>query len=319
MPDFTAAAPGKIILFGEHAVVYGQPAIAVPVRQVSARAIVSPLPGGEPGRLHIQAPAIDLDAPLESLPPGDSLRLAVEAVQAALALSRLPACRLRITSTIPVAAGLGSGAAVSVAILRALSAFLGSPLSDEQVNRLAYEIEKVHHGTPSGIDNTVITYAMPVYFVRGQPIETFRVARPFSLVIADTGVPSPTAVTVGAVRQAWLADPAGCEPVFAAIGQITRQARQAIEAGENDRLGPLMDENHAWLQKLGVSSPELDRLVEAARQAGAAGAKLSGGGGGGNMIALAAEAQAETIAAALESAGATRCLTTRVAAPPAGS
>lgn len=315
MPAVTATAPGKIILFGEHAVVYGQPALAVPVQQVQARATVRPLPQAVPGQVHLQSPAVGLDAPLVQLPADHPLAYAVWLTLQALGVERPPAFALQVSSTIPVAAGLGSGAAVSVAVIRAVSTFLGQRLPDERVNALAYEVEKLHHGTPSGIDNTVVTYARPVFFVKGQPLETFQVGAPFTLVIGDTGVPSPTAETVAAVRRAWEADRAHYEALFAAVGSLARTARQLIEAGQPDRLGPLMDENHALLQEMGVSSPELDALVAAARKAGALGAKLSGGGRGGNMIALAPGNDiraAEGIAAALRRAGAVRTLITTV-------
>lgn len=312
MPSFTSTAPGKIILCGEHAVVYGRPAIAVPVMQVKARAVVRADPLAEPGRLQIEAPEVGLDSPLAGLAPNHPLAAAVLGVAATLGLKRLPAARLRLTSTIPVAAGLGSGAAVSVVIIRALSGFLGKPLSDEQVSALAFEVEKLHHGTPSGIDNTVITYSMPVYFVRGRPIETFHVPRAFTIVIADTGVPSPTAEAVAAVRHRWQADPARYELLFDAIGGIARKARSAIEAGRPADLGPMFEANHALLQQIGVASPELDHLVDAAMEAGALGAKLSGAGCGGNMIALAHPDQAEHIAASLRTAGAVRTIITTV-------
>lgn len=312
MPSFTASAPGKIILFGEHAVVYARPAIAVPVTQVQARAILQANPRAAPGSVHIQAPAIDLDANLTDLSSDHPLVAAVNGVLTELGVARLPACTLRITSTIPVASGLGSGAAVSVALIRALSAFLGQPLTDQQVSALAFEVEKLHHGTPSGIDNTVITFAMPVYFVRGQPIETLRVRRPFTIVIGDTGVSSPTAVAVGDVRRAWQQAPSQYEALFDAAGKLARQAREAIEGGQPEALGALMDANHTILQEMGVSSPELDRLVSAARGSGALGAKLSGGGRGGNMIALASPENAPAIARALQAAGAARTIVNEV-------
>jgi mevalonate kinase len=314
MPAFTASAPGKVILFGEHAVVYGRPAIAAPVEQVRARATLSADPRGKPGSMHILAPAVGLDAQLSEMPNEHPLAAAVRAVLSRLGVSRLPACTLRISSTIPVAAGLGSGAAVSVALMRALSAFLGAPLDDEQVCTLAFEIERLHHGTPSGIDNIVITYAVPVYFVRGQPIETLKVARPFTLVIGDTGIASPTSATVGDVRRQWQENPPRYEALFDAIGEISRRAREIIESGQPDALGPLMDANHELLQKIGVSSSELDLLVEAARSAGALGAKLSGGGRGGNMIALVSPGLASVVASKLMAAGANRTITTTVQA-----
>ena len=211
-----------------------------------------------------------------------------------------------------MASGLGSGAAVSVAILRALSAFLGAPLPDERVNQLAFEVEKLHHGTPSGIDNTVVTYARPVYFIKGQPIKTFRVGAPFTIVIGDTGISAPTKESVGAVRKLRDADPPRWEKVFDRVGEIVWDARQAIERGDIAELGTLMDANHALLQEMTVSSPELDHLVETAHKSGALGAKLSGGGRGGNMLALVPRENAPALAEALLSAGAKRAIITTI-------
>jgi mevalonate kinase len=315
MPAFTATSPGKIILFGEHAVVYGRPAIAAPVFQVEARAIVRGDPRGAPGAVHLQAPEIDLDADLERLSESHPLAAAVRGGLEALKIARPPACSIRVTSTIPRAAGLGSGAAVTVAVLRAFSAFLGRPFPDEIVCSLAFEVEKLHHGTPSGIDNTVITYRKPVYFVRGQPIETFQVPQPFTIVIADSGIISPTAIAVGELRSAWQSDSGRYEPLFDRIGAIARLARRAIEAGDTIDLGPLMNENHALLVEIGVTSPELDQLVQAARQAGALGAKLSGAGRGGNMIALAPDGAAQAVASALKKAGAKGIILTQIKTP----
>ena len=310
MPAISASAPGKAILFGEHAVVYGQPAIAVPVHGVSARAAVTPAIKAPPSEVHIQAPQIGIDADSGALPDSDPLAAAVRAVLQALGLSQPPAFNLRVSSTIPIAGGLGSGAAVSVAVLRAVSAFLGHPLNDEQVSALAFEIEKLHHGTPSGIDNTVITYARPIFFVKGQPPDFLKVAKPFTLLIADTGVATPTREAVAAVRAAWQANPPRYERLFAQIGDLAIQARRAIESGDNELLGRLMDANHKILQQLEVSSPELDKLVAAARQAGAQGAKLSGGGRGGNMLALVEPKNVNTVSNALMQAGAVGVLTT---------
>ena len=305
-----ASAPGKIILFGEHAVVYGRPALAVPVTQVHADVEVS---DGSRAGIWITAPDIDLHAELNSLPSDHPIASVIHNLFFSLGISPFPPLEIKITSTIPVASGLGSGAAVTVALLRALSAFLIHPLSDEQINQLTYEIEKLHHGTPSGIDNTVVTYARPVYFVRGQPIETFKVGAPFTLVIADTGVRAPTKESVGDVRKLWEADKAKWEKVFDEIGGIARQAKEKIENGEWESLGALMDANHALLQQLTVSSPELDHLIEIARQSGADGAKLSGGGRGGNLIAIVEKEKAARIAESLLSAGAKQTIVTEIA------
>lgn len=320
-----ASAPGKIILFGEHAVVYGRPALAVPVTQVHVDVATdletdkrNRTDGGRKNwhsHVWVDAPDIGLSTSLDTLHAEHTphaLAAAIEGARNALGLDSLPPMRLRVTSSIPVASGLGSGAAVSVAVIRAVAGAVGRILSDEQVNAIAYEVEKLHHGTPSGIDNTVITYARPVYFVRGQPIETFTVGAPFTIVIGDTGISAPTRESVGDVRKLWEADPPRWEAVFDQVGEIVRQARQAIEQGDITALGPLMDANHALLQKMTVSCPELDRLVAAARAAGALGAKLSGGGRGGNMIALADAEKTDAVAAALYQAGAKRVIVTEV-------
>jgi mevalonate kinase len=309
MPSTSASAPGKVILFGEHAVVYGQPAIAVPVTQVRARAVVMPNPAGG---IQVQAPQIAVDSPLRALPLDDALAKAISLTLEALGVETAPGFKLRVSSTIPLAAGLGSGAAVSVAVIRAVSAFLGHPLPDEVVSRLAFQVEIIHHGTPSGVDNTVVTYAQPVYFIKGQPIQTFTVKKPFTLVIGDSGVLSPTSISVGDVRKAWLAEPQRYEEIFAACGQIARQARTCIENGEVRALGPLMEQNQDLLAEMGVSSSELDQLIKAALDAGAWGAKLSGGGRGGNMIALVPPEQAEAVSAALLEAGAVNTITTEI-------
>ncbi|MBN2044847.1 MAG: mevalonate kinase [Anaerolineales bacterium] len=310
MPAYTASAPGKVILFGEHAVVYGQPAIAVPVLDVQAKAIIRARPTGE--GINLIAPEISLHNQYKHLPLDDAIALAIRLTLDQLKVPELPACTLIISSTIPLAAGLGSGAAVSVAIIRAVSRFLGHLLPDETVNKLAFEVEKLHHGTPSGIDNTVITFSKPVYFVKGEPIAMLEIKLPFMLVIGDTGVICPTSVTVRDVRAAYDADPGRYETYFDLCGRIAGKAASSIRDKRNPALGPLMNDNHQVLQQIGVSSPELDTLVDAARNAGALGAKLSGGGRGGNMIALVEPHTAENVAAALREAGAVNTIITTV-------
>ena len=304
-----ASAPGKIILFGEHAVVYGQPALAVPVSQVQAEVRVDKI--FSPG-IRINAPNIQLNDKLDSLAASHPLAATVRNTLAALEAGSLSGVAILVRSTIPVAAGLGSGAAVSVAMIRALAKHLRKDLTDEQVSQLAFETEKLYHGTPSGIDNTVVTYARPVYFVKGQPIEILRVKKPFTIVIGDTGIPASTKESVRDVRVQHHKRPERFETLFAAIGSIAKTACQLIENGMPESFGPLMDENHALLRNMGVSSPELDRLVEAARVAGALGAKMSGGGRGGNMIALVQPGKAGAVARSLREAGAVNTIINKV-------
>jgi mevalonate kinase len=326
-------ASGKVILFGEHAVVYGRPALAVPVTQVQAEAVVD---AAAPGAgLTIVAADLGEQIVVRDAPADQPLAAAARLALAHLGLAD-PDWRLTVCSTIPVASGMGSGAAVSAAIVRALveaaksksasskssnqqtgdpqfaSCNLQSALSPADLSALVYEVEKLHHGTPSGIDNTVIVTGQPVYFVSGQPPQPFPIGRPFWLAIADTGIRSPTRITVGDVRLAWQREPVRYEALFDRIGAVAEAARSAICTGQIEALGPLMDENHALLQTMGVSCPELDALVATARLAGALGAKLSGGGRGGNMIALVVEESAGAAAQALIAAGAANVITAKV-------
>jgi len=312
MPAISATAPGKVILFGEHAVVYGFPAIAAPVTQVRAKAIVLANPLGKIGQVEIDAPDIDLHSPLSELPNDHPFVVLFSNLMERLGVKVMPACSVRITSSIPVAAGLGSGAAVSVAMARALSSFLGHSLPNDQISDLAYQVEKKYHGTPSGIDNTVITYSKPVYYMRGQPFERLELLHSFTLLIADSGIKSQTRRVVEDVRQGWQSDREHYDKLFDLIGQISRQARGLIEKGRSQEIGSLMTTNHQVLKELGVSCPELDRLVKAAISAGASGAKLSGAGRGGNMIALVQPEDADAISETLRKTGATRIITTRV-------
>ena len=309
--SFQAASPGKVILFGEHAVVYGRPAIAVPVTQVQAEVTVCLDAESAPGGRIISSET-GLNARLDEMPSDFWGRVVVRSVCQAAGLPGSPRFTMRIRSTIPVAAGLGSGAAVATAAIRALAAYFGLDPPAEQVNLMAFEVEKGHHGTPSGIDNTVVTYAKPVFFVRGRTLETLQVGRSFEIVIADTGVPSPTAATVADVRTGWLREPDKFERLFDQAGDIAVQARAAIEEGHPNRLGPLMNANHAALQAMGVSSPDIDRLVATALTSGAAGAKLSGGGRGGNLIAMPGDQSAENIAQNMKRAGALRTIITQI-------
>ena len=311
MPAFSATSPGKIILFGEHAVVYGEPAIAVPVFSTQAKAIVSARIQGKPGEIWIEAPDISLSAPMDQLDINHHLRAAIEIVIDDKDLDQVPSCKIQITSEMPPSSGLGSSAAISISLIRAFSAFLGKRLNDEKVSDLAYELEKIHHGTPSGIDNTVISHQKPVYYRKGKPFDFLEIGEEFSVLIVYSGIPGNTREAVEGVRGRWQNEPDRYNRIFSRIGEITQAAKEIIETGNPDHLGPLMNENHELLQEIGVSSPELDHLVSAASEAGALGAKLSGGGLGGHIIAL-VKSDADHISGELIKKGAVSTLITPV-------
>ncbi|HKZ70912.1 MAG TPA: mevalonate kinase [Anaerolineales bacterium] len=302
----TTTASGKIILCGEHAVVYGRPAIAVPVTQVGVRVTI------EENATGLLIHAVDLDGHYRysELDPSQPLGAIIRLALSALGDAAPPNAALTIHSTIPIASGLGSGTAVSTAIVRALAKYFGRELDIPTVSALVYEVEKLHHGTPSGIDNTVIAFGQPVYFARDKTLQPFPVPTPFRLVIADTGIASPTKIAVGDVRRAWEADHDKYESLFDRCGEIAKSAFDLIQTGQPNDMGPMLTYNHRLLSEMGVSSPELDVLVNAALDGGALGAKLSGGGRGGNMIALVTVETAAEIEQALLNAGAKRVITT---------
>ena len=195
---------------------------------------------------------------------------------------------------------------MSVATSKAVAGFLGRPLGDQEISDIAYRVETIHHGTPSGIDNTVIAFNQAIYFQKDKPVQFLDLRYRFQFIIADTGIPSPTRETVSRVRENWQTDVPGYNSLFNDVADIVNRARQSMERGDAKTLGRLLNENQALLAEMGVSSSELDQLIRTARAAGALGAKLSGGGGGGNMIALVDQDSKTAVAADLKAAGAVR-------------
>jgi mevalonate kinase len=305
-----AHAPGKVILFGEHAVVYGRPAVAVPVLDVQATATVEDASSGS--GITVIAEDLDRTFNLFDVPHDDPLRVIVSATLARLGVRMQIDLKITVSSTIPIARGLGSGAAVSTAITRALSGHFGQWLTSRAVSDLVFETEKIHHGTPSGIDNTVIAFEKPVYFIKDKIRDVFWVKMPFKLIIGDTGIASPTRIAVGDVRAAWEQDTERYDEIFDEIGTLAHMSREAVEAGDVEGIGRLMNANHKLLRLLDVSCPELDGLVEAARQGGALGAKLVGAGRGGNMVAVVTPQTEGQVSMMLRLAGAKNVIVTEV-------
>jgi mevalonate kinase len=224
-----------------------------------------------------------------------------------------PDWSITLESTIPIASGLGSGAALSAAMVRAIFAHAGKAVAPEEVSALVLESEKFYHGTPSGIDNAVIALGKPIWFVKGKQPEVIEVgetrdatvqSEPLTLLIADSGVASPTRQVVEGVKLRWIAEPARYNFLFNEIGMLAEQARSALFKDNPDRLGRIFDRNHRLLVEMGVGSPETEALIHAAHSAGVYGAKISGAGKGGNVIALVRPRQVEHASEVLLSAGA---------------
>ena len=294
-----AAGHGKIILFGEHAVVYGSRAIAAPVPLAVRARVVDDDDG-----VWLVVPRWGVEQRLRQDP--DKQR-SFE-VPAALILHELGltdrSMRIEVYSELPRAMGLGGSAAVAVAIIRAIDRHFALGLTDDQVNALAYRCECVAHGTPSGIDNTVATFGQPLVYRRGDPPEilSLRFQRPVTFVVGMTGVESLTARMVARVRAGRERNRDVYDTMIKGIDAVTGQALEAIRRHDLERLGELMNVCQGLLNGLQVSSWELEEMIQIARENGALGAKLTGGGGGGSMIALAPE-NGNRIIAAMENAG----------------
>jgi mevalonate kinase len=307
-----ATAPAKLILCGEHAVVYGRPAIALPLADVRATATVTAnYSTNEP---IINAPDLGGRWSIAER-PDDPLSGLVKTVIERFGIS--PQIEITIRSAIPIASGMGSGAAIATAIVRELLALSGQTLPPAVIAGLVYESERGYHGTPSGIDNTVVAFEQPIWFQRRSNlpplIEPVAINVPLTFVVGDTGIRSPTRLPVGAVRERWQADPVRYEALFDQVAALVVAAREALATGDVPALGHLLNTNHELLREIGVSSTELDQLTAAACAAGALGAKLAGGGWGGVMIALTTPDRATDIATALRAAGATNTLVTTIA------
>ena len=279
-------AVGKVILLGEHAVVYGRPALAAGLGV-----------GLEVEVREEEGPAVESDVEDD----GRARRL----VEEAAAIVGLDPSRLvvRVRSELPAGAGLGSSAALSIAVLRALARVAGRRLSSEEELAHGRRLEAIFHGHPSGIDPAAAALGTCFRFVRGEPPEVtpLRLARPLRLVIALGDRPRSTGAAVGGLRARWEADRARHERLFDDVASVVEAGARAASAGDLATLGEAFRANQALLRELGVSAAAVEELVAAAEGAGALGAKLTGGGAGGAAIAVAAEP--ERVAATLRTRG----------------
>jgi len=282
---WTTLAFGKVILLGEHSVVYGYPAVAGALRRgVIAKARVR-----------------DSGPSTLTIPQWDARVTTDDAVPLATALASLVhevagderAFDVTADAQLPPGAGLGSSAALSVAITRALAATTGRALTPDQVERTADLAERQFHDNPSGIDVALAARGGLGVFRRGEQLEPLRAA-PLPIAIGFTGEPRTTAAMVRKVAAAVQADGSN-RTRLASMGGVAEQGIAAIERDDMKRLGALFDTAHELLAGVGVSTPLLDLLVRTARDAGALGAKLTGAGGGGAVIALAPDGEQQVL------------------------
>ncbi len=271
-------ACGKVILLGEHAVVYGVPAIAVGIDR-GARAVAVPVESG-PSRLRVRG----WNIAVRDNEDGHDLARAFRALLDASREDR-PAIRplsVEVEADLPPGGGLGCSAAMGVAIARAVD----PTATDDALQERAMAWERVFHGNPSGIDAAVSARGGCAFFRKGEALERVRVRGTLHLCVGSTGIAASTKVMVDGVAKMRARKPDVVAKTFEGIRSLVGNARVAIEHGDRITLGRLMDLNQMLLSGLFVSSTEIERLCGAARQAGALGAKLTGAGGGGSVLAL---------------------------------
>lgn len=291
----------KIILFGDHSVVYGRPAVAVPLHSLHMTATVEPAASpDEPSTLT----CLGWSGPLTEAP--DRLASVVKAVEVASQFAGKPSTGLHVStqSDFPPERGMGSSAAAAGAVVRAVLDARHVAASPAELFDLTQEAERIAHGRPSGLDALTTASPTPVYFREGEG-SALDMDLAAWIVIADSGVQGSTREAVGDVRRRYEEAPDTVVPLLDQLGTIAEDAAADLRTGDVDALGRKMDDAHRLLVDLGVSDDRLDALSAAARDAGAVGAKLTGGGRGGCVIALARTGEdAARVAAALTAAGA---------------
>jgi mevalonate kinase len=305
-----ASAPAKVILFGEHFVVYGEPAIVLAIdkrayakveNRTDKRIFLRSTNLGLAVSIDNRSFRIDQGDPKEAKLRFEPVELAVEKVLEKY--GEKVGVNVEITSTVPVAAGLGSSAAVVTAVATAMSALLDMGMSKEEIFKIAYEAEKLVHGTPSGVDPAISTFGGTLLYQMDTGFKPLEVRTDIPIVIGDTGVERSTRVQVEKVKEMKEKYPQIMQPIMSAAREIVLRALDAFKKSDLETLGGLMNLNQALLYGVGVSDESLEWLINAARKAGALGAKLTGAGGGGCMIALTTNDKLQQVSEAIQRAG----------------
>ncbi|WP_230953051.1 mevalonate kinase [Gardnerella vaginalis] len=308
----------KVILFGEHSVVYGYSAVALPLKNLRMRAtvhscdyksVLNPASIQNPASSQsfdsqITLSCLGFTGKLSKIPPRlSSIRTAIHAALEFVGWSGEP-LQVATESDFPPERGLGSSAAAAGAVIRAILDYYDVRASADELFALTQSAERVAHGHPSGLDATATSASWPVRFQSGEFARMDITMRAW-LVLADSGCKGMTRVTVEAIHSRLETNPVAVDAQLEELGALAVAAEDDLALGRAEDMGTRMIRAHQILADLGVSTSQLDALVRTACAHGALGAKLTGGGGGGCVIALAdSEDSAHCVSAALRNAGA---------------
>ena len=291
---------GKLILFGEHAVVYGRPALAAGIE----RGVLAQASASQQNALRVDPWGISVTPKGSDNPDHEALAKAFATVLAQLPQECEGPSEVHATVDIPTAAGLGASAALGVAVIGALHERFDLPLSNDEAAEKALAWEQVFHGNASGIDNQMAAHGGIARYRKGESLEPIALGQPLHLLVAHSGEGGCTRTMVESVADQCRKDPKKLEKVFDGVRAIVDQAQTALKAGELDALGQLMVLNQTLLSAMMVSTARIEELCRIAMGSGALGAKLTGAGGGGCIIALTRSEGSAAVHNALTGAGA---------------
>jgi mevalonate kinase len=289
---------GKVILFNEHFVVYGIPAIASALGNKTDAEVLPTkdlTPSGADGSMTGDGWVLEDNRPANPGYKKDKYQHQKESIERVLKAANFDAnlntIRITLGGDLKAVGGVGASAAVCVSIARALNEEFNLGFDDQRINEIAYEGEKAYAGTPSGIDNTASTFGGLLWFAKnleGGPntMEKIKLSKPVEIVMGNTGLTANTKAAVAGVRERKEQNPEEYQKIFNESLRLVNKAREKLLELSLEEVGQLMNENHRLLQAIEVSHEKLDRLVDIARENGAIGAKMTGGGLGGYMVAL---------------------------------
>jgi mevalonate kinase len=284
----TSSSISKIILSGEHSVVYGYPAIALPVNNCNS--FVSIEKNLNTNKNIIKAPQISKEISFNLNENKDYISPLEQTVRNFLNLYHLKDDNkklfITISSQIPIASGMGSGASISSSIVKELAKFFQIDMNKQEIYNLVMEIEKIYHGNPSGVDPMVIVHEKPIFYIKEKTLDFIDIKSNLNIAIIDSGIRSSTKLVVNYVKEQINLYPNKYKNLFEELGKISTEIKEIITSDYKTNIFEIINSNQNLLKEIGISNNELNELEIELKSSGAKAVKISGAGKGGVMLAL---------------------------------